>query len=129
MKRIAIILIAVGFIAACGNSKDSATTAANSNSNSTENSNSNSNSNENANDSNNGENLVLGFVRTSDEGCPLYIEVRDRDGLKVYPTNLEDKFKVDGLLLRFSFGRATSPAPETCEGVSAVSVANVAAMR
>jgi hypothetical protein len=75
-------------------------------------------------------NTVKGKVKL-EEGCGVIIQVTYGDVRKrYYPLNLEDRFKVDGLTLKFSFTAAPdgSGAP-ACEAVIPVYVSEVAAYR
>jgi hypothetical protein len=47
---------------------------------------------------------IEGTVRINKDGCPVLIEMVEGDLYSVaYPVNLEDEFKVDGLVIKFAF--------------------------
>lgn len=73
---------------------------------------------------------VLGTVHVSDTGCPVYIEAVTETGkLKMYPVNLEDKFKVEGLRLKFNYNPVKVSQPEGCITDITVEVVDPAAIR
>jgi hypothetical protein len=121
----------------CGNGKDStdtnsgstSSTSGNSSNSANENSSTATNETESTEEKVDEDILVLGIVHTSETGCKLYIELENEDKDQLYPVNLEDKFKVDGLRLRFSFVYSKAQQPPDCLNVVIVSVDQVTAMR
>lgn len=73
---------------------------------------------------------VIGLVHTSPTGCPYFIEAKTDDGpLKMYPINLEDKFKVDGLRLKFNYNVVKASQPAGCDTDIAVELIEPTAYR
>jgi hypothetical protein len=72
----------------------------------------------------------VGTVRVSESGCPLWIEVKDSANIfNVYPVNLDDKFKNDGMRLRFNMITSRAPQPTGCSVQHAVVVSEVTLLR
>jgi hypothetical protein len=71
-----------------------------------------------------------GIIHVNENGCPIYIEISNclvsnqayYIGKKVYPVNLEDKFKKKGLKVHFNLTVSKAPSPEGCNSDYVVSV-------
>ena len=73
---------------------------------------------------------VVGTVHLSDTGCPYYIEANINKAIRLlYPINLEEKFKVEGLKIKFRYGRSKAPSPENCLDYTVVSVWDITPYR
>ena len=63
-------------------------------------------------------NSTIGTVHLAEDNCPYYILINKGDAelinKKVYPINLDDKFKKKGLKLSFSFTYIKAMSPENC---------------
>lgn len=58
---------------------------------------------------------LSGKVFVSYKGCPAIIETMvDGNSVKMYPVNLQDEFKQDGLKIKFTFTPSKAPQPEGC---------------
>ena len=71
--------------------------------------------------------VTSGIVRTEYKGCPALIETTE-DGqlVKLYPVNLDEAFKVNGLKIFFTYTPSKAPQPESCTLINkVVSVENV----
>lgn len=76
------------------------------------------------------ENRVIGIVHVSETECPLYIEAKLTDhAVKMYPMNLEDKFKNEGMKLKFTYELSRGAQPENCDIDMVVSLSEVSLMR
>jgi hypothetical protein len=72
----------------------------------------------------------VGTVHVAETGCPLWIEVKDSANVfNVYPVNLEDKFKNEGMRLRFNMITSRAPQPQGCSVQHAVVVSEVTLLR
>ncbi|MEY3236071.1 MAG: hypothetical protein RI883_172 [Bacteroidota bacterium] len=70
--------------------------------------------------------IVKGTVHMDEKGCPIYIISKiDGASFKMYPVNLEDQFKIDGLKIKFSYNLSRAMQPENCQVDKVVSVENV----
>jgi len=70
--------------------------------------------------------IVKGTVYISEEGCPVFITAKiDGALVKMYPVNLEEQFKIDGLKIKFSFNLSRAMQPENCKVDKVVSLENV----
>lgn len=61
--------------------------------------------------------MLSGKVRVSKEGegCPLYIEAfKDGEMFLLYPLNLIEKYKIDGLKIKFMYIESKAPLPDNC---------------
>lgn len=73
---------------------------------------------------------VVGLVHISETGCPFFIEALTEDGtLKMYPINLDDKFKVNGLKLKFEYHVVKASQPAECDTDIAVELIDPTAYR
>lgn len=70
---------------------------------------------------------ISGKVFVSYKGCPAIIETMvDGNSVKMYPVNLPDEFKMDGLKIKFNFAPSKAMQPEGCTLIDqVVSVENV----
>jgi hypothetical protein len=71
--------------------------------------------------------VTSGIVRIEYKGCPALIETTE-DGqlVKLYPVNLDEAFKVNGLKIFFNYTPSKAPQPESCTLINkVVSVENV----
>lgn len=74
-----------------------------------------------------------GTVILNNNGCPYYIEITNcyvsnlsyYIGKKVYPIELEDKFKKEGLNLNFNLTVSKAMSPANCQVDYVVSLENV----
>lgn len=73
---------------------------------------------------------TLGTVHLNSKGCPFTIDIEE-DGIKksLYPISLEDKFKVEGLRLRFVYALSRAPQPKDCKCDHVVTLTDVSAIR
>jgi hypothetical protein len=70
--------------------------------------------------------IAKGTVCVSQEGCPVFITAKiDGALVKMYPVNLEEQFKIDGLKIKFSFNLSRAMQPENCKVDKVVSIENV----
>ena len=73
---------------------------------------------------------VVGTVHVSDTGCPLYIDaVAAEQEVKLYPVNLEDKFKNEGMKLKFKYQPSKIQQPDSCPDAMPVTLSDVSLMR
>ena len=73
---------------------------------------------------------VIGIVHVSETECPLYIEAKLVDkSVNMYPMNLEEKYKREGMKIKFDYELSRGPQPENCELDMVVSLSDVTLMR
>jgi hypothetical protein len=73
---------------------------------------------------------VIGIVVLNEGNCPIYIKAKDGDReIRMYPMNLEAKYKVDGMKLKFAYERSRGAQPEECDIDMVVSMSDVTLMR
>ena len=78
----------------------------------------------------NGNSRVVGVVHVSETECPLYIETRLKDSTaNMYPMNLEEKYKKEGMRLKFNYALSRGQQPENCDIDFVVSMTDVTLMR
>jgi hypothetical protein len=91
-----------------------------------------------ANSENNGEHLsenvedgfTVGIVRITDKGCYCYLEVNENGSLlKMYPVNLDEKYKKEGVRLKFTYNVSRAMQPENCFVDKVVAVNDVSELR
>lgn len=72
---------------------------------------------------------LVGKVRTSDT-CPLYLETYE-DGklVTMYPVNLEENLKNNGVKISFTYTLSRAKQPENCRVDKVVALDNVKQMR
>jgi hypothetical protein len=76
--------------------------------------------------------IYTGTVHLNNNGCPYYIEINkclvsnlEYLGKTIYPIQLDDKFKKDGLKLKFNFTVSRAMSPTDCQVDYVVSLENV----
>lgn len=70
--------------------------------------------------------MLTGTVRVSDRGCPLFLEVYENGKLiTMYPVNLDEKLKIDGTRIKFSYIPSRAMQPEKCLVDKVVSLVEV----
>lgn len=76
-------------------------------------------------------NRLVGIVHVSEEGCPVEIEAKMNSGemLALYPIDLEDKYKVEGMRIRFTYAVSRAPQPDGCSADMTVSLSDVTRLR
>lgn len=74
---------------------------------------------------------IVGTVHVPEEGCPFYIDaqMKDKKIVKMYPVNLDERFRKEGMRLKFDFKRSRAPQPEGCDAEMTVSVVDVTPLR
>jgi hypothetical protein len=76
------------------------------------------------------ETKIVGTVRVSDSGCPLYIDAIDGDKkIKMYPVNLNENLQKEGMRIQFSYTLSRAPQPAECQVEQVVAVSNVTPYR
>ncbi|HLP54043.1 MAG TPA: hypothetical protein VK151_03405 [Fluviicola sp.] len=74
-------------------------------------------------------NRVVGTVRSTDD-CGFYIEYIQGDvAHSLYPTNLDAKFQVDGMRLKFAYEATKAKVPENCPNFEPVTVSDLTPLR
>lgn len=73
---------------------------------------------------------IIGYVKL-DKVCDVYIDAEIEPGIKkrLYPINLDEKFKIDGILIKFDYNFSRAAAPGGCDCDYTISVHDVAIMR
>lgn len=70
--------------------------------------------------------MLIGKVRISEEGCPLYVETYEEGKMvTMYPVNLEESLKVNGTKIKFTYNYSRGVQPENCNVDKVVSLENV----
>ncbi len=73
---------------------------------------------------------VVGIVHVSETECPLYIEAREKDKtINLYPMNLDEKYKKEGMKLKFEYAISKGAMPANCNADLVVSLTDVTLMR
>ena len=74
--------------------------------------------------------ITLGTVRLQSQGCDVVIEVEE-NGIKktFFPFGIEEKFKVEGLRLKFVYTLSRAPQPKDCKCDHVVVLNDVSAVR
>lgn len=73
---------------------------------------------------------IIGTVHTSETECPVYIEaIEKEDTFKIYPINLDERFKVDGMRLKFAYHAVKAPQPASCNTNIAAELIDVTPLR
>jgi len=73
---------------------------------------------------------VVGTVVLGDEPCGVTINAVDKDQqFVIMPLNLDDKFKIDGMKLRFNYIEVERPKSNKCKSVKAVMLEEVTRLR
>lgn len=75
------------------------------------------------------EERIIGIVHLN-ENCSALItaQVGDREVI-LYPNNLDDKFKKEGMKLKFFFLNSSMPIPKDCDAVARGDLKDVSAVR
>ena len=80
--------------------------------------------------SNEGNYRIIGIVHVSETDCPVYIEAQEEnETVNYYPVNLEEKYKVEGMKIKFDYTWSKAPQPENCDVDKAIQVNDVTIMR
>ncbi len=74
---------------------------------------------------------IVGTVHLSDTGCKLYIDARENDGTTflLYPENLDPRFQVEGMYLKFYYAITHTELPENCKAQMSASLSEVTPLR
>ena len=73
---------------------------------------------------------IIGTVRTTSKGCLVYIDAQTNSrSIKMYPVNLDDRFKKEGMFIRFTYALSRGMQPKGCECNQIVSVSDVTRLR
>lgn len=73
---------------------------------------------------------VIGIVHISETDCPLLIETRlKEETVLFYPLNLDEKFRREGMKIKFAYETSKGSLPENCSEAVAVSLSDVTLMR
>lgn len=74
---------------------------------------------------------LVGTVHLSDDACPVYIEAKMNNGkmASMYPVDLEDKYKVEGMQIRFTYTLSKVAQPEGCNAETTVTLQDVTRLR
>ena len=73
---------------------------------------------------------IVGTVHVSDSGCPLYIDAINGDKKsKMYPVNLNENLKKEGMRIKFSYALSRAPHPAECDAEQVVTVSDVTPYR
>lgn len=69
---------------------------------------------------------VIGTVKVNRNNCPVYIEAMEEGEItRMYPVNLDESFKVDGLKINFDYALSRAKQPLDCAVDKVVTVENV----
>ena len=84
-------------------------------------------------------NRIIGFIVETEssedsnlsEECPFLIRTKTYSGknITMYPINLDDKFKKDGIPIRFTYSISRAMQPKNCNCNQVVSVSDVTILR
>ncbi|MCH2230431.1 MAG: hypothetical protein MK105_08810 [Crocinitomicaceae bacterium] len=73
---------------------------------------------------------IVGTVHTIDKGCGVYIDAKLEDrSVKMYPVNLDEKFSVEGMFIRFTYAPSRAMQPSGCKCDRVVSLSDVTPLR
>ena len=73
---------------------------------------------------------IVGTVHLSEKGCMVYIDAKLEDGsVKMYPVNLDAKYKKEGMFIRFTYAMSRAMQPSDCDCDHVVSVSDVTPLR
>ena len=76
------------------------------------------------------EGMLVGIVRMNPKGCPLYLDVNENgEAITMYPVNLDEKYKKDGIRLEFTYTPSRAMQPENCNVTKVVALDNVTQLR
>ena len=74
--------------------------------------------------------ITLGTVHLQSQGCDVVIEVEENGVKKTFfPFGIEEKFKVEGLRLKFVYTLSRAPQPKDCKCDHVVVLSDVSAVR
>lgn len=72
---------------------------------------------------------TVGTIRST-EDCGFYIEIVKGDLMRsLYPVNLDAKYQVDGMRIKFLWEEAKAKAPDACQNFEPVNVTEVTPVR
>jgi hypothetical protein len=112
--KIVFLALTLILVASCGTQKE----AVQSNENS-------SNVEQTANDG-----MIVGIVRMNPKGCPLYLDANENgEEITMYPVNLDEKFKKDGIRIKFTYTPSRAMQPEECNVNKVVALDSVIQLR
>jgi hypothetical protein len=73
---------------------------------------------------------TVGIVRITDKGCFCYLEVNEKGVLlKMYPVNLDEKYKKEGTRIQFTYHLSRAMQPENCFVDKVIAVDDVTELR
>jgi len=74
---------------------------------------------------------IVGTVHVSEAGCKLYIDAKENDGslFKLYPENLDPRFQVEGMFLKFYYDKTESELPTDCDAKISATLTDVTPLR
>jgi hypothetical protein len=73
---------------------------------------------------------VIGTVHMEEKGCLIYIDAKTNFGnTTMYPVNLAEKFKREGLVIRFTYSLSRAMQPNYCKCSRVVSLRDVTPLR
>lgn len=73
---------------------------------------------------------IVGTVHTTDKGCGVYIDAKMEDtSVKMYPVNLDEKYQVEGMFIRFTYALSRAMQPSECDCSKVVSLSDVTPLR
>jgi hypothetical protein len=73
---------------------------------------------------------TLGTVHLQSQGCDVVVEVEENGVKKTFfPFGIEEKFKVEGLRLKFVYTLSRAPQPKDCKCDHVVVLSDVSAVR
>ncbi len=81
--------------------------------------------------------IYMGIVHLNENGCPYFIEISTclvsnlsyYIGKNVYPIQLDEKFKKEGLKVEFNLTVSKAPSPADCQIDYVVSLDNVSVIK
>lgn len=73
---------------------------------------------------------VVGIVHVSATDCPVYIEARlENETVSMYPMNLDNRFKKEGMKIKFAYTLSRGAQPTSCDIDMVVALNDVTLMR
>lgn len=74
--------------------------------------------------------MIVGIVRMNAKGCPLYLDANENgEAITMYPVNLDEKYKKDGIRLKFTYTPSRAMQPEECNVNKVVALDSVIQLR
>jgi hypothetical protein len=74
--------------------------------------------------------MVVGIVRINPKGCPLYLDANENgEAITMYPVNLDEKYKKDGIRIKFTYTPSRAMQPENCDVTKVVALDSVIQLR